>query len=239
MGPVTRAKEHLVVSSSLFPHGKSQQSESGIISVVFWESLGWKHVSQLAGMPYLWGHLRLSLLTKKGIKWDLRTCRTSWQRVPNARMSRRWLFGSSKNKGLPTPISRHMQKCIYTYMWCGAKIQIQAISVISEVSKGLAADFSGTEIGVSLWKFFTPWLSGMSKEFANDFSSPSIQFTYFFFPGLAQGDDCSAIKKSRLFAIGVACSSSLSIHQTVLLIKINTNPVVVNGGAGWYCSLWM
>lgn len=41
-------------------------------------------------------------------------------------------------------------------MWCGAKIQIQAISVISEVSKGLAADFSGTEIGVCLWNFFTP-----------------------------------------------------------------------------------
>lgn len=117
MGLVTRADEHLVVSSRLFPHGKSQQSESGIISAVFWESLGWKHVSQLAGMPYLWGHLRLSLLTKRGIKWDLRTCRTSWQRVPNARMSRRWLFGSSKNKGLPTPISRHMQKCIYIYAY--------------------------------------------------------------------------------------------------------------------------
>lgn len=76
-----------------------------------------------AGFPAITDILSLGpshtfLPNPKGNAWDPRTSRTSWVRVPNPGMPQRWLLWSSKVKGLPTPISRHLKKCIFIYAVC-------------------------------------------------------------------------------------------------------------------------
>ena len=105
---------------------------------------------------------------------------------------------------------------------------LRSVRVLPLVSVGLRLVLVYENILPCNYLVFPKNLPSSSSALA--FNSP-----IFFAPVLVQGGDFSAIKKSHLFAAREACSSSLSIHQTILLIKINTNPVVVNGGCVCVC----